>query len=284
MTEIRRRGFTLVELLVVIGIIALLISILLPALNKARAQANDVKCASNIRQLAIALVNYAAENKGKYPPNVNAGGLGGGQPIAAQEWYHVDRIGRYLPKTSATASGNISGPIWICPTTRDQRVIRTYAMNLWASSAVDKGVDEASFRTNKIGVTPRGDRWGPSTKGTAQLILLGERHVNIDSGGFLYTQGTIGFQGNKAGERFLGIPGYVLAIVPTGTGTADTEVDYTRHRTSKDKLAGNAARGKMNVAFGDGHVDLLAHDELADPVTKFTRARALWTPADGQMR
>src|SRR5689334_12887242 len=63
----RRQAFTLVELLVVIGIIALLIGILMPALSRARAHAVSVQCQSNLRQIGQICYQYATENKGWLP-------------------------------------------------------------------------------------------------------------------------------------------------------------------------------------------------------------------------
>src|ERR1700684_712304 len=71
MPRSRHHAFTLVELLVVIGIIALLISMLLPALNRARAKANAIKCMSNLRTIAQALVAYSSDNRGYIVPSFN---------------------------------------------------------------------------------------------------------------------------------------------------------------------------------------------------------------------
>lgn len=101
-----RNAFTLVELLVVIGIIALLISILLPALNKARDNANTVACLSNMRQFTAASANYAAENKGYIIPC--------GTPKAGW-WCNIMVDNKYLTYTGDGGTSPQVKSIFFCP-------------------------------------------------------------------------------------------------------------------------------------------------------------------------
>jgi prepilin-type N-terminal cleavage/methylation domain-containing protein/prepilin-type processing-associated H-X9-DG protein len=285
-----RRGFTLVELLVVIGIIALLISILLPALSQARESANTVKCSSNMRQLCQALTNYASENKGRFPPNINAlsPAQSGSYPTNSNFWYDADRIGKYLPNTVVTGSDSIGTPVLSCPNDR-QNAQRSYSMNVWASSQVDQYVHNKSPRSGTYGVgatySPNppfyGQLFSASGKDATSLILITESWSKFgnDAIGW-FASATSGFQGAYPGERFLGITVPSVYNAGGAANGANTELDYTRHRTSKDKKAGLAARGRMNIGFADGHVATYSHDELADPVTKKSRLVALWSPYD----
>ena len=77
-----RKGFTIVELLVVISIIALLIAILLPSLRRARAQTKDTVCRSNLHQLGLAIQFYAIDNR-DYIPWIKGTPTGGDGPFGA---------------------------------------------------------------------------------------------------------------------------------------------------------------------------------------------------------
>ena len=120
MRTYKRAGFTLIELLVVIAIIALLMAILMPALQRARKQAKNVQCQSNMRQVGIAANLYAEENE-LFVPRGKAGGTGGA-------WYQL-----FMPLLAQKPTGDDyrTVKIYRCPSYPDKEQTVCYVVNGW---------------------------------------------------------------------------------------------------------------------------------------------------------
>jgi prepilin-type N-terminal cleavage/methylation domain-containing protein len=135
----RCSAFTLVELLVVIGIIALLIGILMPALNRARIQSRTVACASNLHQLGLVFHMYANENKGSVPLYKECGPL---------QWFLFYRP--YLVKDEMLTSPNPGSrnlhrlgelmPVFDCPETENE-----VFFNLSGADNANNGLQRKTF-------------------------------------------------------------------------------------------------------------------------------------------
>ncbi len=128
----RKKSFTLIELLVVVAIIAVLVAILLPALQKARAHALRVSCSSNLKQMHLAFRMYLDDNQGSYPPwhvqNVTTGPWG---PYKDMGWSTIlagirDLNPSYLPKEGVDKGSWVT----ICPTEpQEKRWATSYGVN-----------------------------------------------------------------------------------------------------------------------------------------------------------
>jgi len=116
-----KRGFTLIELLVVVSVIALLISLLLPALTQARVKVREVQCSSNLRQWGLIWAYYHEDYRGQLPRPATYSGIPYPGLIRTpgselnDEW-SVSQIEPYMQSRIDVANRNFPG-MWFCPST-----------------------------------------------------------------------------------------------------------------------------------------------------------------------
>ncbi|HEY1683153.1 MAG TPA: type II secretion system protein [Tepidisphaeraceae bacterium] len=300
-TDMRRKitAFTLVELLIVIGIISLLIGVLLPALSRARGHANQLACLSNLRQLDLAYLLYCQDNCGWFPraaPYATAA-----QPESPQDflWWQQDTstpilapnrdvfnspIMKYLgfggdkkPTPTVIDFSEKRQQVLRCPSdyvaqrlsvTANGKYYYSYSVNnLMQSFDPSIHIDALAVPINSV----TGKPFQPAEKlckvhnPDIKVLIVEESEATLNDGSFDPTESTTG-----------AISGLLSVRHDPAAQLPEMNVTFT-------KISGNTwtirnANCRGNVAFCDGHADYVCRSFVNDPTSQVTGTFPAWEP------
>lgn len=224
-----RAAFGVVEMLVVFAVVAVLAVLLLPALSGVRERGVNADCVSNLRQISVAVLLYANDHQGQYPPNRTNRLFWDDKYTAGVHWQ--DQLEPYLPgytykeKSVSTRSYRDAAPFW-CPADLKRKEVhpwQSYGVNRERGGGPD---DPAAFKPENLRIA--------AEPNPAQCLYLAEA-----------TRGDLSTSNISAKAWPFGKNS--LEVIPDGA--TQVRIDF-RHS------------GRANVLFVDGHVTAFTPEQL----------------------
>lgn len=237
-----RSAFTLIELLVVVAIIALLISILLPSLQRARDQAKNAVCGSNMHQLGLTLTQYMDEFKGRMPYHPGSGPQQNQAPF--RQYHQLFNFWNYHKDLK----------IYVCPSARDENSVKVYTdfsgSNPYASYYVVRSSDSRYLQAYQ-------QNWWPEIN-PSDFTSAGDDFIDPLYTEYWFNDWSVGATLN--GQPVPAINGGVLEKIPF-PNLAVVMADAVWETKSPRHNAG------AQLLFVDGHVQNYRRERYLDPLS-----------------
>lgn len=265
----KKPGFTLLELLIVIAVIAALIAICIPALRAARESARTVRCAANIRGLVLGMRSYETEND-RFPPafvdmfsvSPPEGGWAGNTAYDSMGRWWLDYITDY---TDEDPTG--TGTLW-CPGRRmDEPQLETDVLcgNYGVNRSICKGLHRARLQSEFEGIS----------LGTAEISQPSGTLLLVDSG----------YATMRWWSTMMKSPGRLTNSLSGSTYVPGLTINSERGRIwdcqMRDAIDGRHRGRQVNVGYVDGHVVRVDADGLGVEESEdgYENRWPLWTPS-----